>query len=76
MVPPAARAPMARRIGATVSGTPGSRTIHVSRPGVFADLVRKAAAALARAGCHPDRPGGTAGQEASRLTAMAAMPFM
>ncbi|MFE2061049.1 alpha/beta fold hydrolase [Streptomyces sp. NPDC059467] len=45
MIPPAAQASMAQRIGATVAETPGSHAIYVSRPGVVADLIKKAAAA-------------------------------
>ncbi|MEY9965705.1 pimeloyl-ACP methyl ester carboxylesterase [Streptacidiphilus sp. MAP12-16] len=47
MIPPAAQASMAKRIGATVAETPGSHAIYVSQPGVVADLIRKAAATLA-----------------------------
>ncbi|MFE3202361.1 alpha/beta fold hydrolase [Embleya sp. NPDC059237] len=43
MIPPAAQAAMARRIGATVVETPGSHAIHVSRPDVVAELVKRAA---------------------------------
>ncbi|MFF5790945.1 alpha/beta fold hydrolase [Paeniglutamicibacter sp. NPDC012692] len=46
MIPPAAQASMAERIGATVVETPGSHAIYVSRPGVVADLIRSAAAAV------------------------------
>jgi pimeloyl-ACP methyl ester carboxylesterase len=47
MIPPAAQASMAQRIGATVEETPGSHAIYVSQPGVVADLIKKAAATLA-----------------------------
>ncbi|MGI5240359.1 alpha/beta fold hydrolase [Dactylosporangium sp. CA-139066] len=47
MIPPAAQASMAERIGATVAETPGSHAIYVSRPGVVADLIKRAAASLA-----------------------------
>ncbi|MEY9839786.1 alpha/beta fold hydrolase [Streptacidiphilus sp. EB103A] len=47
MIPPAAQASMAQRIGATVSETPGSHAIYVSQPGVVADLIKQAAAKLA-----------------------------
>ncbi|WTW95849.1 alpha/beta hydrolase [Streptomycetaceae bacterium NBC_01309] len=43
MIPPAAQASMARRIGATVVETPGSHAIYTSRPEVVADLVKRAA---------------------------------
>ncbi|WP_406456158.1 alpha/beta hydrolase [Streptomyces sp. NBC_01622] len=46
MIPPAAQASMAQRIGATVAETPGSHAIYVSRPDVVADLIKKAAAAI------------------------------
>jgi pimeloyl-ACP methyl ester carboxylesterase len=45
MIPPAAQASMAERIGATVVETPGSHAIYVSRPRVVADLIVKAASA-------------------------------
>jgi pimeloyl-ACP methyl ester carboxylesterase len=47
MIPPAAQATMAERIGATVAQTPGSHAIYVSQPKVVANLVRTAAAAVA-----------------------------
>lgn len=47
MIPPAAQASMAQRIGATVAETPGSHAIYVSQPGVVADLIKQAAAKLA-----------------------------
>jgi pimeloyl-ACP methyl ester carboxylesterase len=43
MIPPAAQATMAERIGATVAHTPGSHAIYVSQPKVVADLIRTAA---------------------------------
>jgi pimeloyl-ACP methyl ester carboxylesterase len=43
MIPPAAQATMAERIGATVTQTPGSHAIYVSQPKVVADLIRTAA---------------------------------
>ena len=46
MIPPAAQASMAQRIGAMIAETPGSHAIYVSQPGVVADLIKKAAAAL------------------------------
>ncbi|WP_458685765.1 alpha/beta fold hydrolase [Nocardia tengchongensis] len=46
MIPPAAQASMAQRIGATVAETPGSHAIYVSQPGAVADLIKKAAATL------------------------------
>jgi hypothetical protein len=42
MIPPAAQASMAERIGATVAHTPGSHAIYVSQPRVVADLIRTA----------------------------------
>ncbi|MFQ6397531.1 alpha/beta fold hydrolase [Nocardia sp. KC 131] len=42
MIPPAAQASMAERIGATVIETPGSHAIYVSRPEVVANLIRTA----------------------------------
>ncbi|WP_433664165.1 alpha/beta fold hydrolase [Nocardia sp. CA-128927] len=44
MIPPAAQASMAERIGATVVETPGSHAIYVSRPDVVANIIRTAAA--------------------------------
>lgn len=46
MIPPAAQATMAERTGATVTSTPGSHAIYVSRPKVVADLIRTAADAV------------------------------
>ena len=46
MIPPAAQASMAERIGATVAETPGSHAIYVSQPRVVADLIAQAAAAV------------------------------
>ncbi|MEU8899427.1 alpha/beta hydrolase [Nocardia sp. NPDC048505] len=46
MIPPAAQAMMAERIGATVAETPGSHAIYVSRPDVVAGLIRTAADAV------------------------------
>ncbi|MBB6403032.1 alpha/beta fold hydrolase [Arthrobacter sp. AZCC_0090] len=46
MIPPVAQASMAERIGATVSETPGSHAVYVSRPKVVADVIRKAAASF------------------------------
>jgi pimeloyl-ACP methyl ester carboxylesterase len=46
MIPPAAQAAMAERIGATVAQTPGSHAIYVSQPKTVADLIRTAAASL------------------------------
>jgi pimeloyl-ACP methyl ester carboxylesterase len=47
MIPPAAQASMADRIGATVVESPGSHSIFVSQPKAVADIIRDAAAALA-----------------------------
>jgi pimeloyl-ACP methyl ester carboxylesterase len=47
MIPPAAQASMAARIGATVVETPGSHAIYLSQPKVVADIIRAAAAATA-----------------------------
>ncbi|MFD6160632.1 alpha/beta fold hydrolase [Nocardia sp. NPDC060256] len=44
MIPPAAQASMAERIGATVVETPGSHAVYVSRPDVVANIIRSAAA--------------------------------
>lgn len=46
MIPPAAQATMAQRIGATIAETPGSHAIYVSHPKVVADLIRQAAASI------------------------------
>jgi pimeloyl-ACP methyl ester carboxylesterase len=46
MIPPAAQASMAERIGATVAETPGSHAIYVSQPRIVADLIERAAAAV------------------------------
>ncbi len=46
MIPPAAQAAMAERIGATVAQTPGSHAIYVSQPKAVADLIRTASAAV------------------------------
>ena len=46
MIPPVAQSSMAERMGATVAETPGSHAIYVSQPGVVADLIRTAAAAI------------------------------
>ncbi|WP_406229849.1 alpha/beta fold hydrolase [Nocardia sp. NBC_01009] len=43
MIPPAAQASMAERIGATVIETPGSHAVYVSRPDVVANIIRTAA---------------------------------
>jgi len=40
---------MVQRVGADVTETPGSNAIYVSRPGVVAYLIRKAAASAALA---------------------------
>jgi len=46
MIPPAAQASMAERIGATVVQTPGSHAIYVSQPKIVADLIAQAAASI------------------------------
>ncbi|MDQ4501561.1 alpha/beta hydrolase [Sinomonas sp. ASV322] len=46
MIPPAAQASMAERIGATIVETPGSHAIYVSQPRIVADLIGQAAASL------------------------------
>ncbi|MFE3055833.1 alpha/beta fold hydrolase [Nocardia sp. NPDC059239] len=46
MIPPAAQASMAERIGATVAETPGSHAIYVSRPEVVAAIIQNAAEAV------------------------------
>ncbi|MFF4895633.1 alpha/beta fold hydrolase [Streptomyces sp. NPDC001068] len=43
MIPPAAQRAMAERAGATVSETPGSHAVHVSRPAVVAAVIAQAA---------------------------------
>ncbi|MGW4533031.1 alpha/beta fold hydrolase [Nocardia sp. NPDC004340] len=46
MIPPAAQASMAERIGATVAETPGSHAIYVSRPEVVTAIICNAAEAV------------------------------
>ncbi|MFB8004180.1 alpha/beta fold hydrolase [Nocardia sp. NPDC056000] len=46
MIPPAAQASMAERMGSTVVETPGSHAVYVSRPAVVADIIRSAAEAV------------------------------
>ena len=46
MIPPAAQATMAERMGSTVAETPGSHAIYVSQPRVVADLIRTAATSV------------------------------
>lgn len=43
MIPPAAQRAMAQRAGATVSETPGSHAVYVSRPAVVAAVIAQAA---------------------------------
>ena len=45
MIPPDAQRAMASRSGATVTETPGSHAIYVSRPDAVADVIRAAASA-------------------------------
>jgi pimeloyl-ACP methyl ester carboxylesterase len=45
MIPPDAQRAMASRSGATVSETPGSHAVYVSRPDAVADVIRAAASA-------------------------------
>lgn len=47
MIPPAAQRLMSKRAGATVVEAAGSHAIYVSRPGVVASLIEKAATKLA-----------------------------
>ncbi|WP_025158207.1 alpha/beta fold hydrolase [Leifsonia aquatica] len=47
MIPPVAQSSMAERMGSTVSETPGSHAIYVSRPDVVADLIVRAATEIA-----------------------------
>jgi hypothetical protein len=47
ILPPAQRA-MSERAGATVTESPGSHALYVSRPQAVADLVKQAAAAVQR----------------------------
>lgn len=46
MIPPAAQRSMAQRAGATVSETPGSHAVYVSRPAVVAAVIAQAAQGL------------------------------
>ena len=48
MIPPPAQRQMAQRAGAVVAETPGSHAVYVSQPGAVADLIRKAATAVAK----------------------------
>ena len=45
MIPPPAQRQMAKRAGSTVVETIGSHAVYVSKPGVVADIIEKAAAA-------------------------------
>jgi pimeloyl-ACP methyl ester carboxylesterase len=47
MIPPPAQRFMSERAGATVAETPGSHAVYVSRPGAVAELIEKAANAIA-----------------------------
>jgi pimeloyl-ACP methyl ester carboxylesterase len=47
MIPPAAQRSMSKRAGSTVSESPGSHAIYVSRPDAVASLIEQAAGALA-----------------------------
>lgn len=44
MIPPTVQWSMATRMGATISETPGSHAVYVSRPQVVADVIKQAAA--------------------------------
>jgi len=46
MIPPDAQRGMSKRAGATVTETPGSHALYVSRPGPVAAIIRKAAATI------------------------------
>ncbi|MFJ5224804.1 alpha/beta hydrolase [Streptomyces sp. NPDC088400] len=46
MIPPPAQRAMARRAGSTVTGTPGSHAIYVSRPEAVADVIKQAASGI------------------------------
>ena len=46
MIPPDAQRAMAGRSGATVSETPGSHAVYVSRPDAVADVIRAAASGV------------------------------
>ncbi|MER5401964.1 alpha/beta hydrolase [Streptomyces sp. NPDC002599] len=46
MIPPAAQRAMSERAGATVSETPGSHAVYVSRPAVVAAVIAQAAQGL------------------------------
>lgn len=46
MIPPAAQRAMSERVGATVTETPGSHAVYVSRPAVVAAVIARAAHGL------------------------------
>jgi hypothetical protein len=46
MIPPPAQRAMAERAGATVSETPGSHAVYVSRPAVVAAVIAQATQGL------------------------------
>ncbi len=46
MIPPSAQRAMSERAGATVSETPGSHAVYVSRPAVVAAVIAQAAEGL------------------------------
>jgi hypothetical protein len=46
MIPPPAQRAMAERAGATVTESPGSHSVYVSRPEAVAELIKTAAAAV------------------------------
>jgi pimeloyl-ACP methyl ester carboxylesterase len=49
MIPPEAQRAMSRRAGATVTESPGSHAVYVSRPGPVAKLIARAATSLTTA---------------------------
>jgi pimeloyl-ACP methyl ester carboxylesterase len=46
MIPPPAQRAMSQRAGATVTETPGSHAVYVSRPAVVASVIAQAAESL------------------------------
>jgi pimeloyl-ACP methyl ester carboxylesterase len=49
MIPPPAQRSMSRRAGATVTETPGSHAVYVSRPDPVAKLIARAASSVGSA---------------------------
>jgi hypothetical protein len=46
MIPPAAQGAMSGRAGATVTESPGSHSVYVSRPDAVVEVIKTAAAAV------------------------------